>query len=139
MPTFQISLVQINRIQLFFTNSLSECQLFKSLFSKLTKITLFFTNSLTECQHCPNVNFSNLKTPNSSLFCINSLSECQLFKSQNTKFITIFLKSLSECQLFKSQIFQIFNIYQEMTVYFPNTCLQVSLKKFLNSLAVVSI
>ena len=86
------------------------------------KLATFFTNSLTECQ----------------LFG-SQLSKCQLFKSQNTKFITFFTSSLSECQLFKSQIFQIFNIYQEMTVYFPNTCLQVSLKKFSNSLAAVSI
>ena len=86
------------------------------------KLATFFTNSLTECQ----------------LFGSQS-SKCELSKSQNTKFITFFINSLSECQLFKSQIFQIFNIYQEMTVYFPNTCLQVSLKKFSNSLAVVSI
>ena len=64
-----------------------------------------------------------------------SLTECQLFKSKNIKIITFFINSLSECQLFKTQIFQIFNVYQEMTAYFPNTCLQVSLKKFSNSLA----
>ena len=107
------------------------------------KLATFFTNSLTACQllgsQLSKCELSKSQNTKFITYFINSLSECQLFKSQNTKFITFFINSLSECQLFKSQIFQIFNIYQEMTVYFPNTCLQVSLKKFSNSLAVVSI